>query len=337
MEKIFKKLIVGTAIVALVVLSLVIIWPIYLSIIAGLLLAYIFYPVYKVVLRIVKEKNIASVIIVLIILFIVFIPLWFMLPLVARQLFDAYTYSQAIDISSIVGKLLPSTFSVDTSSMINSFISKIVNSVFNSFSSYLLNLPNLLFQAAIILFVFFFAMRDADKLKEYVKQISPFSPSFEKSLEKQFKDITNSVLYGNIIVGFIQGIVTGIGLFIFGVPGVLILSILAIIAAIIPVIGAWLVWIPASLYLFSQGHTGAAVGLFLYGAILVSWIDNILRPYIVSRKTNISSAVVLVGMLGGLLVFGLIGFILGPLILSYLIIILDAYKDKKLTEFFASE
>lgn len=336
-EKTFKKLIVAAILLMLVVISLMTIWPIFISILTGLILGYIFYPAYKLVLKVVKEKNISSLVIVLLILFLLFIPLWFLFPVVVKQLVDAYSYSQQVDLSTLVGNLLPSTVSKDSTVMINTFISKTVNSLFAKVSDSLLNIPELLLQAAVILFVFFFAMRDGEKLKEYAKGISPFSHSVEENLSKQFKDITNSVIYGHIIVGVIQGVLTGIGLFIFGVPGALLLTVIAILAAVIPIIGAWLVWIPAAIFLFTIGHTGAGIGLFLYGAILVSWVDNILRPYIVSRRSNVSSAVVLIGMIGGLIVFGVIGLVIGPLVLAYLIVLLDAYKNKKLVEFFSAD
>jgi len=337
MEKTFKKLIIGGAILSLIIFSFVVIWPILLSIISGLILAYIFSPVYKLIFKLFKEKNISSFIIVLLILFLIFIPLWFLFPIVTRQLFDAYTYIQKIDLSGILGKILPQTVSTDSIAMINSFISKLVNSIFSKSTDFFVNIPNLLLQALVILIVFFFALRDSDKLKEYVKGISPFSPSFEDSLVKQFKDITNSVIFGHIITGIVQGLFTGLGLWVFGVHQVLILTLLAMLAAVIPVLGAWLVWLPAAIYLFMQGSTGAGIGLFLYGAIFISWIDNFLRLYIISKRTTVSTVVIFVGMIGGLIIFGLIGLVIGPLILAYLIIVLDAYKNKKLIEFFSSE
>jgi predicted PurR-regulated permease PerM len=337
-EKTFKKLIVIASIALLLIMSFIIIWPIFLSIITGMLLAYVFHPVYKIVLKVVREKNISSAIILLLIIFILFIPLWFLFPVIARQAFDAYTYSQKIDISSAIGNLLPQSVSTDTAALINTFISKTISSLFTKFSSSALNITDLLLQVAVILFVFFFTLRDGDKLKEFTKDISPFSRSVEENLAKQFKDITNSVIFGHIIIGVIQGVLTGIGFYIFGVQNVLILTILAIFAAIIPIVGAWLIWIPASLYLLTSGHTGAGIGLFIYGAVIVSLIvDSVLRPYIVSKRANISSAIFLVGMIGGLIIFGIIGLVIGPLILSYLIILLEAYRNKKLGEFFSSD
>ena len=334
MDKKSKKVVVVISVALLLIFSAVIIWPIALSIITGLILAYMFYPIYKFILKIVREKNISALIIVLLIIFILFIPAWFLFPILSKQIFDTYIYTQNIDFSNILKTILPEAISKDTTTIITNFISNVVNSIFSKFSQTILDIPNLLLQATVILFIFFFAMRDADKLEEYARSISPFSHEIERDISKQFKDITSSVVYGFVVIGVVQGLTTGIGLFIFGAPQPLILTILAVLTAIIPVLGAWIIWIPAAIYLLTQGHTGAGIGLILYGAIFVSWIDNVIRPYMVSRKSNISSAIVLIGMIGGLFVFGIMGLILGPLILSYLIILLDAYKDKKLGKFF---
>ena len=149
--------------------------------------------------------------------------------------------------------------------------------------------------------------------------------------------MTSSIIFGYILIGIIQGIATGIGLLIFGVPHALLLTVFAIFASIIPIVGPWLVWVPAAIYLFSIGNTTAAILFILYSAIIVSSTDNFLRPYIIARKTGVSSVIVLVGMIGGLFVFGILGIILGPLILSYLVLFLEAYKNRTLTEMFHPE
>ncbi len=334
-ELTLKKSIVFGSVLILLVLSFIVLRPIFLSVIAGLLLAYMASPVYKKVFSLVREKNIAALIIVLLLLFIIFLPIWFLFPVAVRQAIDTYAYSQKVDLVGFIRTIIPADISVDVLALMNSFISHSINSVFSYASNMLLEIPVIMLQAVVVLFVFFFGMRDADRLKEYAKGVSPFSQAVEKNLLKQFKGITNSVVYGHIIVGIIQGLLTGVGLFIFGVPKALLLTVFAVFASVIPILGAWLVWIPVSFYLFSSGHIGAAVGLVLYGAIFISWIDNFIRPYIVSRRTNLSSGVVLVGMIGGLIVFGILGLVLGPLILSYLLLVLDAYRENKLSEIFA--
>jgi len=336
-EKNFTRIIVIGFIIVLGLLSFLIIRPIVLSIIAGLFLAYIFYPFFIRLSKFIKEKNISALIIILLIVFVIFIPLRFLFPTITRQVFQAYTFTQQINIGGLLEGILPETLSTDTIANVNNFISKIMNTVFSKLSDLLLNLPAVFLQVAVTLFVFFFAMRDGEKLKEHVKSLSPFSPDIEKSLETQFRGITNSVVYGQIVVGIIQGVLTGVGLFIFGIPNALVLTIIAVLLSILPIVGAYLIWAPAAIYLLLSGNFWQAAGLALYGGVIVSWIDNILKPYIVSKRTKIPSVLVLLGMIGGLIVFGIIGLILGPLILAYLLVIIEAYKGKKLSTFFQKE
>jgi len=334
----FKKVSIFVSLGVLAVLTILVLSPLLTAIITGLILSYIFYPAYKKIHKRVKEKNISALIIILFVLFLIFVPLWFLLPLAVKQIFDIYLYLQNINLLEIIREIFPSLaqteFSRDFAVALNTFLSSIASRIFSGFSSILLNLPSLLLKAVVVFFVFFFGMRDAELFINYFKSLSPFSKSLEKDLKQKFKNITSSVIYGFIIVGILQGILTGIGLFIFRMPNAILLTILAILGAIIPVLGAWVVWLPSSVYLIFSGHLFLGMGLALYGGLFVSWIDNVIRPYIVARKTKISSAVVLIGMIGGLIVFGILGLIIGPLILSYLLIFLDAYRKKKFPALF---
>ena len=193
----------------------------------------------------------------------------------------------------------------------------------------------MLLNLAVVLFVFFFSLRDQEALREFISGISPFRKDKESVLVKRFKDITSSIIFGYIIVGAIQGLALGAGLWWFDVPKALTLTILGMFAAMLPMVGPWLVWIPIAIFLFIGGNTSAAIWFAIYCTVIVSSIDNVLRPYIVARKTGTSSVIVLVGMIGGLFVFNILGLILGPLILSYLILFLKAYKDGTLSDMFS--
>lgn len=339
-EKLFKKILIGIFILVLAIMTLIILKPIIISIAWALVLAYAFYPVYSFFLKRIKEKNITAILMVLLLIFIIFLPLWFLFPIITKQIFDVYSYFQTVDTFSLLQKILPWFFSsaslqTQAVSLVNNFVSTLVSTTLSSFSGSILNIANTVLQIIVTIFTFFFALRDGEKLKEYVRDISPFNKDLEKNLSAEFKGITKAVIFGFLVVGIIQGLFTGLGLLIFGVPQALLLTLIATIVAIIPVLGAWLVWIPSSIYLLATGHIGAGIGLILYGAIVVSWIDNFLRIWIISRRTKLSSGIIFIGMIGGLIVFGIIGLVIGPLILSYLIIIIDAYKDKKFSELFS--
>jgi predicted PurR-regulated permease PerM len=339
-EKDVKRYSAILLVLILAVLSFLIIRPIALSVIGGLLLAYVCRPVYKRVFGLLKEKTTSALAVCVLVVLIVLIPLWFIIPIVMQQIFDAFGLFQSFDVAALVKQILPTSstqLQVNVTTTIVSFIGKITTSSLSTLTGILLDLPTVLLHMAVVIFVFFFAMRDSDKLKQYVLELSPLKKEKGVELSKQFKQITNSLIYGNFIIGIVQGIAAGIGLLIFGVPKAFLLTVVAIFASVLPIVGPWLVWIPAAIYLFNIGHTTAAIGFSIYSILIVSTIDNFLRPYLVARNAKSSSAVVLVGMIGGLLVFGVLGLLIGPLILEYLILFLEAYKDKTLADMFDSD
>jgi predicted PurR-regulated permease PerM len=332
-SKEFKNISMLLVFFVLLALSIFVIFPIIQPVIIGLLLAYLFNPLYKKILKLTKEKNLAAFIILLIIFFCVALPLWFLSPLIINQAFDMYLYLQNVDLAAIFNRILPSLITTELSKdfilTTNRLISSTASKFFISATDSLINLPILFLKLTISFFVLFFGLRDEEDIKNSLKSLSPFDKELEVKLTKNFNGITKSVVYGYIAIGVLQGVLTGIGLLIFKSPQPLFLTMIAIVGAIIPIIGAWIVWIPVSIYFFLSGNIVGAIGLFLWGAILVSWIDNILRPYIVSRKTDVSTVTVFVGMMGGLVSIGIMGLLLGPLILSYLLLLLESYKNKK--------
>ena len=335
-EKNFKDIITGILIIGLFILAGLIIKPVAISILFGILLAYIFYPIYKWVLSGVRKENLSALLVCIVLLLIVLIPTALILSSLVNQAVNIYLNLQDAGSLDVLKETIPSSlFSSETSinlaDSLNAFISKILSYLVTKLSGFVLDLPVFLLQFFVVMFVFFFSLRDGKKAIEYMRSLSPLSKETENKFFTQFKGITNSVLLGQVVVGILQGLVAGIGYFIFGVPYALILTILTMLVGIIPLIGPWLVWVPIDIYLFITGRTGAGFGLLIYGFIVISWLDTLIRPIIVSRRTEINSAIVIIGMIGGLFVFGILGLILGPLILGYVLLILEIYR-KKTTE-----
>jgi predicted PurR-regulated permease PerM len=158
----------------------------------------------------------------------------------------------------------------------------------------------------------------------------PFSKDVEKKLFDSTRDITSSVLYGQVVIGFIQGIILGIGLFIFKIPNPFILTIVAILAGILPIVGPALVGIPVAIVLLINGNGVATFGILAF-TLLSSLSDNFLRPFFVAKRTKLHSALVLTGMIGGFFFLGILGLILGPLIIAYLIIAIEVYRNKPIS------
>ncbi len=306
--------------------------PILISIIVALILVFIFAPVYDWINKYIKVKTISVLIIIIFILAIVLLPLWFLTPILIKQAFTIFQATLQIDFVTPLKSIFPNLFaseqfSIEIGNILASFTTKITSSLVNSLSRIILEFPQLLLQLTVVLFTFFFVLRDKDKVMEYVKSLLPFSKDVEEKLLKYTSGITASLVYGQFVIGILQGIILGIGLFIFQVPNALFLTLLAILAGILPIIGTGLVWVPLVIYLFISGSTVPAWGVIAFG-IISSSIDNFLRPLIVSKRTKINSAILLISMVGGLFFFGILGLLLGPLIISYLLILLEIYRGK---------
>jgi predicted PurR-regulated permease PerM len=199
----------------------------------------------------------------------------------------------------------------------------------NYFSQLVLDLPTIIAKILVVFFTFYYALRDKEGIMSYIKSLLPFSKEVEKKLFESTKDITFSVLYGQIIIGVLQGIILAIGFFVFGVQNSLLLSLLAVLAGILPILGPLFVGIPVAIGLIIGGNSFAAIGILIF-ALISSQSDHIFRPLLVAKRTKLHTALVLIGMIGGFLLFGLLGFILGPLIIAYLIIIVETYRNKSL-------
>ncbi len=328
----FRKFLIIIIIVGLLIVTFFLLKPILMSIVLGLILAFIFNPVYNLFYKLTKWPNFSATLVCIVLILIVVLPIWFFTPMVIDQTFKIYLAAQKTDFVSIFKGIFPSLFasqqfSAEIGGIIQSLITNTANSLLNSFSKIILNFPTILLQMLVVLFTFYFALRDKNHLGEYVKTLSPFSKDIESKLLKYSRDITASVLYGFVVIGIAEGLILTIAFFLFGVPNAFVLSIVAIIAGILPIIGPMFVWVPVLIYLLVADNTYAAVGILIFG-IVSSNIDHILRPLLTSRMTKIHSGIVFIGMIAGLFLFGVLGLIIGPLILAYLIIILDAYREQ---------
>ena len=327
-----KKITTAIILLILLVLAFFLVRPILLSIIMGLILAFIFSPVYDWFYKRIKSKNLSALIICFLLLVVIILPIWFLTPVVIDQSIKIYTSVQQIDFITPLKNFFPGLFvSEDFSSEIGStiygFVTKITSSLMESFSQLILNFATIFLQLLVVFFVLFFVLRDKEDLVEYIQSLLPFSKEVERKLFKSSKDITVSVLYGQVVIGILQGIIVGIGFFIFKIPNALLLTFFAALAGIFPIIGTALVWVPVVIYLLIAGESLPAIGVAIFG-VCSTMIENLVKPVFVSKRTNMNTSLILIGMIGGLFLFGILGIILGPLIIAYLLIILELYRNK---------
>lgn len=329
-----KKVVVAALILSIFLLTFLILKPIIMPIIFGLLFSYVFGPVYKTIQKIVKNENTAASILVLSLAAIVAVPVVYFVPSIVNQVFEIYVLIQNLNLTEIINKFVENDIASTLAINIDNIIGQFFSAFLNQFKDMLINLPALIFQFAVFLFTFYFATKDADKLGKYISSLSPFTKATETRFLQEFRGITNAIVFGQVLIGVTQGLALGAGLFFLGVPNAIVLTVAASLISIIPVLGSWLIWLPTAIYLLIAGETFAGIFLVLYGALFVSSIDNLLRPYILSKRSNLPIALSLIGTIGGLLFFGIAGLILGPLIIAYSLIIIEFYRHGKLKDLF---
>jgi len=342
MEKNYFQKVVSLIILAvLFVLAFILLKPILLAIIFGIILAFLFSPLYDKLNNKIKRKDLSATIITVALIIIIVVLLWYITPVVVDQSIKFYMSSQSIDFVTPLKKIFPQTFSSEQfaqqiGSVLHSSVTKATNSLMNAFSDAVMNAAMVILKLVIVFFIFYFVLRDKDKLLSYLRSLSPFSKTMERSLFSSSKQITLSVLYGQVVLGIVEGLVASVGYFVFGVNNAVLLTLLSVFTGILPIIGTAIVWGPVSIFLLIEGNVLAALGVIIFG--ILSWlINNLVKPVFISRRTKLNSAIILVAMVGGLLVFGLLGLILGPLIISYLIILLEAYRQKEAPSILTSE
>ncbi len=165
-----------------------------------------------------------------------------------------------------------------------------------------------------MLYVLFFMLRDGAALSKTVREAIPLARPQTHYLLNQFTTVTRATIKGNVIVAAVQGALGGMAFWVLGVQGALIWGVLMAFLSLLPAIGAALVWIPVSAYLLATGELWKGVGLILFGVLVIGLIDNVLRPILVGKETRIPDYLVLMSTVGGIAIFGINGFVVGPVI-----------------------
>lgn len=171
-----------------------------------------------------------------------------------------------------------------------------------------------LFHFVIALYTIFFLLLDGPGMLRAILDHLPLHRDEKERLKDRFVSVTRATLKGTIIIGVIQGVASGLGFWVAGVPNAAFWTVVMSVMSILPLIGAALIWVPAAIILFASGHVTAAILLSLYCALIVGSIDNVLRPRLVGQDTKMHDLVILFSTLGGLSVFGPLGFVLGPVL-----------------------
>jgi len=176
------------------------------------------------------------------------------------------------------------------------------------------NTASFTLRLVLMLYLLFFLLRDGEKILGLIRQALPLDAERNQLLLNRFVEVARATVKGNLIVAAVQGGLGGIIFAILGIPGAVLWSVVMGILSLIPAVGASMVWIPVAIYLYAIGEWVQATVLIVWGAIIIGLADNVLRPILVGRDTRLPDYIVLFSTLGGLVLMGINGFVIGPLI-----------------------
>jgi predicted PurR-regulated permease PerM len=338
----FRTAFVLILVVAVSALFLAVTWPLLQALLLGALLAGLCHPLYRWITRLLGGRRSFGAIVTLVILFIVVAgPLSAFLGVVVQQAlavsnqaipwvqqhFGAASTFNAHDWLAqrfpALADYVPSQAQLvenvgAAAKSIGGFLVTVASRMTATTAAFLLNL-------FVMVYAMFFFFRDGEKILEKIFYYLPLSDEDEGLMLQRFASITRATVKGTLVIGIIQGALAGFAFWVAGIDGSAFWGTIMAILSIVPGIGAALIWVPAVIYLIVTGQVLAGLLLFAWCAAVVGTVDNILRPILVGKDAKMPDLLILVGTLGGLFLFGPIGFIVGPIVCGLFLTVWEIY------------
>lgn len=331
--------------VALLLGTIVLSYFIFEPFLAPLFLAAVFasvlQPLYhRILSKLPLWPSLSALLTVLITVVCILVPLVFVGAQIGSEARDLYTgfrggdaralvQNAAFGLESAVVSYVPAArgFSENLSENLSSYAETALQWVIQHVGSAATGVAGVFLKFFLFFIALYYLLRDGAKLKAKLVELSPLRDMYDEQIFDRLELAVNSVIKGNLTIALLQGILTGIGFAIFGVPNSFLWGTVAALAALIPGLGTGLIFVPTVLFMFFTGNEPAALGLAIWGLLAVGLIDNFLGPQLIGRGVNLHPLLVLLSVLGGLAFFGPIGLFLGPLSISLLFAFLSIYSE----------
>ena len=311
-------------------------YPFLQYLVFALLLTYMLHPLKKWLQARIRSRSAVALLMILLILVAVILPLVYVATKLVREVratvsMVAESPERQVYLEKVEGWIERLTGEpADLHTYRNEVITQVRGLLVKGAPNLLGSFSELLIGFFIMLFVMFYSLQTGRGSLERVRVVIPLAPNLKDKLIEEIKSVTRAVVYGQVVTALVQGSLGGIGFLIFGVPNAALWGFVMIVLSFLPLIGTPIIWAPAGIFLILSGATARGIGLLLWGSILVMNVDNFLKPRLISGQSNIHQVVVLLGVLGGLKLFGFIGLVAGPLILALLITLISFYEEEYL-------
>lgn len=302
----------------------------FISIFLAVIFAYVLNPLYEKLVQKTNRRSLSAILILLIVFVVFLIPSILIGSSIYSQ-FQSFELNldQIESVETSIENLVGIEFSIADS--LDDLEQTILSNV-RDYSQQLISLTTSFFIGLFLFaFILYYSLIEKKKIVRFVKEILPFSTSKSTNLINQSGFIVKALLIGQVLTAIIQGTFGMVSFMIAGINGAIFWGIIMIILSLIPMVGAFLVWFPAGILLLLQGEIGMGIFILAWGALVVSQIDNIVRPILVTRYYNIHPLFVILGVFAGLSVFGILGIIIGPLLFELFILVYTMYREEYIT------
>lgn len=333
-----KKLIENVFFFAVLLATAYLVWqlfsPFFGSIVLAAIIVVICYPYHErvVMRRLSKNKTVGALISMLLVVAVIMLPLLLVSTFLLREAMSVYTLVNTSSHSTFFDSL--TTFESTVQKVFPEFsleIGSVVENAANFFATHLLAIfagtASTFFFLIITLITLFYFFRDGREIVAYATRLSPLGDTDDSQILKRIAVAIRSVTSGTLLIALIQGVLTTIGLALFGFDRAILWGCVAAISALVPGVGTAVVFIPAVAYLIFTGSYLLAGGLAVWAIFAVGLIDNVLGPYLMSRGNVLHPFATLLSVLGGIAFFGPIGFVLGPVITSLFVVLTELYAS----------
>jgi len=319
--------------------------PFLSSIIWAILLAMIFYPLFQKLQRLLKKKEFLSALIMtLLVLIVIVLPFTLLMVSLASEVVDGYhrmeemiktgqlqAYLERIKEIPILTWILArlgqyiDLSQMDPLPLLLKNLQKISTFIFNQTATLLRGFSTFIAGFFFTLLSLYYLFKDGSRFFNGLKEIIPLSSKEKDLLIQRFKDMIYATIYGGILIAIIQGLLGGLSFWVLGLPSPIMWGTAMALLSFIPIGGTALIWAPAGILLLIGGAVLKGLLLLGLGVFVISMVDNFLRPFFISARTNIHPLLLFFAVLGGIQTFGLIGVVAGPLVATLFLTLIEIY------------
>ena len=305
----------------------------------AVVLVIIFYPVHNRLASRTKHRRLSALLSCLLVVLVVVLPLIMITMAVAEELGKVVPnlpsqLSQLMDRqTSLFGRVaewIQARFGIDTSGsqgFLGDQLKRSGEFLLGMSWSLAGNIVGGIVKSFFVVFTMYYLFRDGDRIVRRLPAALPLSREQGEAIIARTQEVVSASVYGVVTIAALQGLLGGIAFWVLGIPSPILWAVLMTFLCMIPLAGSFLVWLPLSIYLMANNHWTKAVLLIIWGALVVSTIDNFLRPKIIRNQTRLHELFVFFSVLGGISVFGLLGIVLGPVVLAITLGLLQAFQQ----------